>query len=75
MRAVEAIQPRVNQSPQYIDERALSRMIGIAVRTLQRWRLTGRGPRYRRIGGDAVRYSVADVEAWLAQQPAGGEAA
>jgi predicted DNA-binding transcriptional regulator AlpA len=57
----------------YIDERALSEMIGIACRTLQRWRLTGRGPRCRRLGGDAVRYDVADVEAWIARQPAGGE--
>ena len=32
--------------------------------TLERFRLTGAGPRYCKLGG-AVRYRRADLEAWL----------
>jgi hypothetical protein len=34
-------------------------------RTLQKDRLSGRGPRYYKIGG-AIRYRRSDIEAWLA---------
>ena len=38
---------------------------GIArIRTLQKYRVLGKGPRYYKIGG-AVRYSTSDIEAWL----------
>ena len=32
--------------------------------TLERFRLTGAGPRYCKLGG-AVRYRLVDLEAWL----------
>jgi predicted DNA-binding transcriptional regulator AlpA len=34
-------------------------------RTLERWRATGDGPRYVRIGPKIVRYRAADYLAWL----------
>ncbi len=43
-------------------------LIGIAGDTLKRWRVQGKGPRYRKIGTSrqgAVCYDRAEVEAWL----------
>jgi predicted DNA-binding transcriptional regulator AlpA len=36
-------------------------------RTLTQWRYLGTGPSYFKVGG-AVRYDLADVEAWLDAQ-------
>jgi excisionase family DNA binding protein len=36
-------------------------------RTLERWRHTGGGPPFVKVGR-AVRYRLSDLEAWLAQQ-------
>jgi predicted DNA-binding transcriptional regulator AlpA len=38
---------------------------GQSPRTLEAFRLTGRGPRFLKLGR-SVRYSVEDLEAWLA---------
>ncbi len=40
-------------------------------KTLQNWRGLGRGPIYRKFG-KAVRYDVADLEAWIKGLPTGG---
>lgn len=47
-----------------VDERELAIRLRIPVRTLQHWRLLGRGgPPYRKVGR-AVRYSLVEVDAW-----------
>jgi len=56
----------------FLTEEELGPILGIKVRTLQRWRLIGAGPRFRKLGG-AVRYDESDVEAWIAARPCGGE--
>jgi predicted DNA-binding transcriptional regulator AlpA len=40
--------------------------LGVSRRTLQRWRSTGDGPAYVRIGPRCVRYTVAALAAWEA---------
>jgi excisionase family DNA binding protein len=35
-------------------------------RTLSRWRVAGKGPKFVRLGS-AIRYKKADVETWIAQ--------
>jgi hypothetical protein len=40
-------------------------VLGVSVRTLEKWRLTGQGPRFIRLGR-AVRYALADLEAFAA---------
>lgn len=51
---------------------AVAERLGVHPGTLANWRTRGVGPKYIRcVGG--VRYRVADVDAWLAQQEAGGE--
>ena len=50
---------------QLIAEKELAERLGISVRTLRQWRYWGRGPRFIKLG-KAVRYSVADIEAYIA---------
>jgi predicted DNA-binding transcriptional regulator AlpA len=47
---------------------------GMKEKTLANWRLMGRGPQYRKVGG-TVRYAWDDVFAWLESRPTGGEQA
>jgi hypothetical protein len=53
-------------SSEYVDEAGLDERYLIPRRTAQRWRATGQGPRYVRLGPRRILYRVADVEAWLA---------
>jgi predicted DNA-binding transcriptional regulator AlpA len=56
------------------DEHFAAAFYGVSVGTVRRWRGLGTGPRYRKIG-NLVRYSIADLEDWLASRPTGGERA
>jgi predicted DNA-binding transcriptional regulator AlpA len=48
-----------------------ARLLGVSVATVRRWRMTGEGPRYRKLGG-SVRYFADDIEAFIASSPSGG---
>ena len=54
------------------NEHFVARFYGVSLGTVRRWRVLGMGPRYRKIGA-LVRYSLADLENWLASRPIGGE--
>jgi hypothetical protein len=41
--------------------------LGKPEKTLANWRSAGIGPPYYRVGG-SIRYDVADLDAWLAEQ-------
>lgn len=58
---------------QIIDSQALSAHIGIPTKTLAEWRSRSEGPPYMRIGRH-VRYSMSDVEKWLASRPGQAQA-
>ena len=45
-------------------EAEAARRLGTSVRTLQKWRCNGKGPRFVRLSR-AVRYDPADLDAWL----------
>jgi len=45
--------------------------LGISVSTVRRWRLTGGGPRWIRIGS-SIRYSSDDLASFVASLPSGG---
>lgn len=45
--------------------------LNISLSTVRRWRLTGGGPRWIRIGG-CVRYPASDLAAYLSQVSSGG---
>ena len=55
------------QKQEFLSEREVEEL-GLASRTLQAWRLLGRGPRFIKVGGRTIRYRLVDVEAWLAEQ-------
>lgn len=52
----------------YIDEDGLCQRIGVSKSTAQRFRASGMGPPFVKLGPGrtaAVRYRLSDVEAWL----------
>lgn len=53
-------------APAFIDEKEAARRLCLSVRTLQQWRLTGGGPVYCKFGR-SVRYSVDDINAFIAE--------
>ena len=47
-----------------LSEEEVSHRYKISQRTLQRWRVTGDGPRFVRVGLRRIGYQEADCEAW-----------
>ena len=54
-----------------LNERDVSRITGMSLASVRRWRLVRQGPRYIKLGA-AYRYKPEDVEAWLESLPSGG---
>jgi excisionase family DNA binding protein len=48
-----------------VDVREAARRLGLSASTLNKMRVHGGGPRYSKLGS-AVRYSTADLDAWVA---------
>jgi len=44
-----------------------ARRLGVKERVLERWRSTGDGPAYVRLGGKTLRYRASDLEAFIAR--------
>ena len=55
-----------------LNERQLSRLIGVSIGTLRFWRSEGKGPRFRKVD-QLVRYAPSDVNQWFDRRPSGGE--
>jgi hypothetical protein len=55
-----------------LDEHFVAAFYRVSLGTVRRWRYLGRGPRYRKLGS-LVRYSLEDLQSWLASRPTGGE--
>ena len=58
-----------------LDPAAVADALGVKVSTLAKWRCTGKGPRYVRVGSgprSPVRYRMADVVAWVDSRVEGG---
>jgi hypothetical protein len=64
---------------QNLTEREVSEIYRIGTRQLRLMRLRGKGPRFLKVSGQLghsggrILYPVADLEAWLASRPSGGE--
>ena len=52
---------------EYLTQSEAARRYKLSERTLERWRLTGEGPPFVRVGPGRVLYRLADCEAWLAE--------
>jgi predicted DNA-binding transcriptional regulator AlpA len=57
-----------HQKQQFLSEREVEEMGLASRRTLQAWRLLGRGPRFVKVCR-SVRYRIVDIEEFLAAQP------
>jgi predicted site-specific integrase-resolvase len=53
------------RTPALVNETEAARRLGISVKTMRRWRWAGQGPVFTKLGG-AVRYSLSDLEAFVA---------
>lgn len=64
--------------PLLLTPREAARAIGFSASCLAKWRMSGIGPRFVKIaglaGGGAVRYSRADLEAWINERTTGSTA-
>lgn len=49
------MKPEPNQ-PILLTEKQAARILGLSIRTLQKWRMTGNGPKYIRCSARAIRY-------------------
>jgi predicted DNA-binding transcriptional regulator AlpA len=50
--------------PRYLRTPEASRFVGLSIRTLEKHRIYGTGPRYSKLGGRVV-YRVEDLQAWV----------
>jgi len=68
--SVAETQPAVAAQTRLVDEHRVASLLGLSVKTLQRWRWAGRELPFVKLGA-AVRYDFADLEAYIAQQKRG----
>jgi hypothetical protein len=61
--------------PTYLTELEFSRRYRVPVRTAQRWRSTGDGPPFVRLGPRRIAYRLSDVEGWAASRTFASRAA
>lgn len=63
-----------NYQPAVLDEGEAAHFLRVSTRTLQSWRVSGRGPAYLKIGR-AVRYDRGTLTQWLVSQTRASTAA
>jgi predicted DNA-binding transcriptional regulator AlpA len=63
--------PQLAATKRFVSDAEIEAIFGISRRTLQNWRVLGRGPIYRKFGS-SVRYNLTDLEAWIEKSPTGG---
>jgi Helix-turn-helix domain len=66
-RAPRLKRKRIAHIPGYTDECQTAESLGVAVRTLRKWRAQGLGPAYTKFGKQ-VYYRDASRDAWLRRQ-------
>ena len=50
--------------PRYLRTPEAARFVGLSIRTLEKHRIYGTGPRYSKLGGRVV-YAVEDLQSWV----------
>lgn len=60
-------------SPAFLKTPEAAAYLGLSRRTLEKWRATGKGPRYSRLGRSVV-YAVADLDDFARARTVGGGA-
>lgn len=52
----------------YLTTAAAAEVLGVSPRTMEGWRIKGRGPKCYRVGNRLVRYRREDLAAWLKKE-------
>lgn len=55
----------------FLTEKQVAEILGLSIKTLQRWRLFGEGPEWKKFG-TAVRYPANGLEFYIQNAPHGG---
>lgn len=58
----------VAELPRLLTPQEVAAMLGLTERTLERWRITGEGPRFAKLSRSTVRYKHDDVAAFVADR-------
>lgn len=51
--------------PRLLRQREVAELLHVSTRTLEKWRVSGHGPRFVKVGRGCL-YRVEDIESWLA---------
>ena len=54
-----------SQQPILLTEKEAGKLLGFSIRTLQKWRVYGGGPRFVRASARAIRYQRCDLDEWI----------
>jgi len=54
-------------APQFVNELVIERVLGVPVKTLRNWRVSGRGPPFSKLGA-TVRYELATAIRWARER-------
>jgi hypothetical protein len=54
-------------TPQFVNELVIERVLGVPVKTLRNWRISGRGPPFSKLGA-SVRYELATAIRWARER-------
>lgn len=65
---VTAMQQASAEMQKLLTPAAVSELLGVAERTLERWRITGEGPRYVKLTRKVVRYLADDLATFVAER-------
>lgn len=49
----------------FITEVEVSRLLGLKQRTLQQWRMAGKGPSHIKLSERTIRYKLSEVQRWI----------
>ena len=55
----------MNKSDVYMTERQAASLLGVSPRSLQRWRVSGDGPKFSKVGRRKVLYRERDISSYI----------
>jgi excisionase family DNA binding protein len=73
--ALNAMSSELPTSLRFLTQKQLAELLNLSERTLERWRVEGRGPKFVAMGPRRRLYRVADVDEWAKAQTFGSTAA
>ncbi len=55
----------IKKEPRYLIPKQAADYLGLSPKTLEKWRHTGDGPKFVKMGAKAVRYDMAELDLWV----------